>query len=617
MVSFSSVPNFAQRFLSTRRRIEKLDIPISSYLKIWVNHSTLNISELGDKKIIFHTDIKRERNVKNILVNMIEKRSVESNVKVVAAEILGEKWLKPIISDLWLNEDVVPFFKPSNHSIDPSTIHKESVWDIVGRFREDQIANIVLTKKNEVEVAELVTLEDYRNITPLPAYELLRTLAKNLAGKKIVFINATPQGGGVAIMRHALIRLYNLLGVDAHWHVLYPRKEAFDVTKTKFHNVLQNVADPETRLNDSDRETYSSWIKQNAQRLEKVYIDADVVIVDDPQPTGLIPYIKKVNPKVKILYRSHIQLESHLIDTPGTPQNETWSFIWENAKDADLFISHPIEAFIPSVVPFERTVTMPATTDALDGLNKRLKSRHSDYYLKLFDQMLIETQQSPLDKTRPYVIQVARFDPSKGIPDVIESYRILVEKLKKNGKTIPQLVIVGHGSIDDPDGIPIYTLTMELLRSESYKDIASDVKVMRVPSVDQILNALVRESHAVLQLSHKEGFEVKVSEALMKGKPVVAYKAGGIPLQIIDGVSGFLIPVGKTEQVADKLYQLFTNLDLYHEMSRQAKENVNPETTTIANATKWLFLADELLKNGKIVGNRSAVRDLIRKKYKV
>ncbi len=614
-IEISPFKEFLKRFSNTQKKLASLDIDLSTYLAIWVSNDKLNIAELGGENIVHHKDIIRERNTRNMLVSWLEERAITKNLKFVAAEIVGEKWLKPIISDLWLTEDIVPYFIPSTFASDEE-IETEYVKNIANRFSGNNIAKVGVTLDNEVEVGEIVTLEDYKKITSKKEFELLLELTKKFKGKKLIFINATPQGGGVAIMRHALIRLYRLLGADVHWYVLVPSKDAFDITKTKFHNVLQAVSDPSIHLTQRDKAIYNAWMEQNAKALKKVYKDADVIVIDDPQPSGLVQYIRKVNPKGKILYRSHIQIESHLANTPNTPQAITWDFIWDNIKDNDLFISHPITKFIPASVPKNSIVMMPATTDALDGLNKPLNPRHTHYYLTLFDQILIASQQEPLDKKRPYIIQVARFDPSKGIPDVIESYRMLIETLRKNNSVLPQLVIVGHGSIDDPDGIPLYNLTMELLRSEKYKHLLRDIKVARLPHVDQILNVLLREAKVALQLSHKEGFEVKVSEALMKGVPVVAYKAGGIPLQIKHGVSGYLVPVGDTKKVAEHLHGLFTNDELYYTMRDGARENVNPETSTASNAIKWLFLALAVTENKEFEGKGKSVQDLINAKHK-
>lgn len=602
---------FTQRLAKIRSQVNSLGIPRSSYLSVWLKDDSIDIVELGGQKISYHQGLEKERNVRNMLLTWLDNRALEKNEKFVTVEVIGKPWVKPIISDLWLKEDIVPYFIETEGNTETRP-QKERIHEIAQRFFDNDIIKIRTDLHNEVEIAELVTLEDYRHITNPDEYHLLLTLAAKMKGKKLVFINASPQGGGVALMRHALMRLYRLLGVDAHWYVLSPMKEAFDITKTKFHNVLQAVADPDVMLTEGDKQLYNSWQARNADLLEDNFKDADVVVLDDPQPAGLVDFIKKTNPKSKIIYRSHIQIVSKLADKPGTPQHTTWQFIWDHIKQVDLFVSHPIKDFIPKVVPKSKTVLMPPATDALDGLNKPLTPAQTDYYLKLFDKLLIESNQTPLDKKRPYIIQIARFDPSKGIPDVIESYRLLRSKMEGEEHPIPQLVICGHGSIDDPDGIPIFNLIMDMLRQKEYQNLAEDVKMMRVPSIDQVLNVLLREARVALQLSHKEGFEVKVSEALMKGIPVAAYKAGGIPLQIVDGVSGFLVEVGNTEKVADRLYQLMTDDELYFNMSQAAVINVNPETTTVSNALNWLFLTSELINKGSLKGDQRSVRDLIK-----
>jgi glycosyltransferase involved in cell wall biosynthesis len=195
---------------------------------------------------------------------------------------------------------------------------------------------------------------------------------------------------------------------------------------------------------------------------------------------------------------------------------------------------------------------------------------------------------------------------------VLSAYKKLRKKCKNiDIKDVPQLVIVGNSSIDDPDGVPIYNLTMEKV-SENLNKYSDDIKVVRLPHIDQLLNTLLRESLISLQLSHREGFEVKVTESLMKAIPMIAYKAGGIPLQIDDGESGFLVEIGNTRKVAQKAYLLITNKRKYKSMSRKAKRKVHPDVNTVSNAINWLFLANELARNGKYIGNGEYIKDLIK-----
>lgn len=73
--------------------------------------------------------------------------------------------------------------------------------------------------------------------------------------------------------------------------------------------------------------------------------------------------IKAITPDRPVLYRSHIQIRSDLVATPGSPQEDVWNFLWDNIKHADMFISHPIPKFVPHNVPREKVCYLPATTD--------------------------------------------------------------------------------------------------------------------------------------------------------------------------------------------------------------------------------------------------------------
>jgi glycosyltransferase involved in cell wall biosynthesis len=595
-------------------QLKQLDIPPAMYASIQVKNGRLQIVEAHGKNInIYKKALTRQDTVAETL-DWLKQASQKRHVQYIAAAIHDDEPLDDIVSKLWLQEDIVPYrIKRQDAAYHRSL--KDLVIDVTKHFDEDNIVHPDLSDNNEVHPAELVTLADYERTTTQAQFAHLKALVKEFAGKKLVFINATPRGGGVALMRHALIRLLLLLDVDAHWYTLQPRKEAFDITKPKFHNVLQAVASPEVELDEQDKEIYNSWMKENADALHDVFLQADVIVIDDPQPAGLIPYIKEANPAAKIIYRSHIQIVGSLASQPGTPQYTTWSFLWDSIKHADYFVSHPMQMFVPDNVPAEKVFYLPATTDPLDGLNKPLSQEQLTTYMKMFNALLVQTGQTPLDEKRPYIIQIARFDPSKGIPDLLDSYRKLRELLAENPEAIPQLIITGVGSVDDPDGVPIYSLIWTMLQSSPYVEFADDIKVVRLPHKDQILNALLRASKIVLQLSTKEGFEVKVTEALMKSKPVVAYHVGGIPLQIEDGETGYLVEVGHTTRVAEHLRDLLTDDELCERMSRTAGEKANTDYLTIPNALCWLFLANQLLKNERMEGNYQWVKALAEAKH--
>lgn len=169
----------------------------------------------------------------------------------------------------------------------------------------------------------------------------------------------------------------------------------------------------------------------------------------------------------------------------------------------------------------------------------------------------------------------------------------------------------GHGAIDDPDASRIYDETMLLIDNE-YSDLADDISVMRINPVDQTLNALLTKARIAVQLSTREGFEVKVSEALHKGIPVIATKAGGIPLQIKHGKNGYIVEAGDIYAVAKHLNDLLYNTKLYEQISGYAARSISDEVGTVGNALCWLYLATVMSKEEKILPNKRWINDMAR-----
>ncbi|KAJ3155702.1 hypothetical protein HDU86_004171 [Geranomyces michiganensis] len=518
-------------------------------------------------------------------------------------------------SRLWFDMDILPIFvRTCGYSLDEracSAARKAQLY--LNPRLAGNIPRVVVGYKHRVEIdgsnkIHMVDIPDYKRTVVPHTWAVFEDLVKVSEKRKlrISFFNSTAQGGGVALMRHALLRLLGLTNIDVKWHVMKPMPEIFDITKRKFHNVLQGVADKSVHLTDDDKALFLQWCQSNVKRYwsgaDGPVMGSDVIVIDDPQPCGIIPEIKRLNPSCKIIYRSHIEVTAHLADNPNTEQHHVWNFLWSFIQHADLFISHPVAGFVPSNVPREKLLMLPACTDALDGLNKPLDSDSMVYYQSVFNRVAHDAiGRSAQFGDRPYIVQVARFDPSKGLPQVLDAYRGLRTRLQAdnvpNEKT-PQLILAGHGSIDDPDGTLVFEQVLDILARPDFKDVKNDVVCARLPPSDQLLNCLMRGAVAALQLSTKEGFEIKVTEALAKGVPVIAYSAGGIPHQIIDGKTGYLVPVGDIGKVVDHLYALVTDKELREKMSRAARQNVNEEYFTVVAAINWLYLAN-LVVDGK------------------
>ncbi len=568
--------------------------------KVWgafylSSHKGLAIfGDLGHFKIYSFSWKKNQQKEKEIEKFLQKNFLKKKKIKVVACGWAGEipslKWR----GQLWLKKDILSLtFK--------GVYTRQNLPQLLKRvcqsFDKNSVYQIKFFPQRVPQEPLLVSLEQIKETVSQPHFEQLKKLSQEFQKNdlSLAFFNSTPRGGGVALMRHAYLRLGQLLGLKVSWHVLQPEEEIFEITKKKFHDILQNIAAPFTRLTDSEKHHFLNWSQQNARYFQPTFKQAKIIVIDDPQPSGLIPYIKKENPEAKIIFRSHIHLYSSLINKKGTPQNEVWNFLWKNIKMADLFIFHPCREFIPQNVPAEKTLLLGASTDPLDGLNKDLSSSQEKYYLNIFNQILRENDFSPLDLKRPYFTQIARFDPSKGILDCLEAYRLFREKTTlKNRKKIPQLVITGNGAIDDPESSFVYQKVLQKINSPRFKKWKNDIKVARLPHCDQILNAVLRNAIFALQLSYREGFEVKVTEALLKGKPVIAYNTGGIALQIADQENGFLLPRGKTNLVAEKIRFFLENKEAFSRFQKKASLLAKEDCLAARGFAAWIFLANQL-----------------------
>ncbi|KAJ4303099.1 hypothetical protein N0V90_001990 [Kalmusia sp. IMI 367209] len=580
----------------------------------------------------------------DFLVSKLKSYQTEHLYKFTGAGIneTAMKHSPQLAARLWQELDIVPLVIPNDFSQNQKhtestkhTVLVDEEADSMARkallhFGPTNQPRLSIGYRNKVEVdcdgrAQIAVWDDFKGtVNPETTWKATLKYAESLKkdNAQIAFFNSTPQGGGVALMRHALIRFLRIIGVDASWYVPKPKPEVFRITKNN-HNILQGVADPDLRLTKDQIAILDDWCKQNAERFwiskggplaPRKNGGADVIIVDDPQMPSLVKIAKEQDPDRPVIFRSHIQVRADLADEQDTPTSEVWNWVWENVKQADLFVSHPVREFVPKTVTPSKVGYLPATTDWLDGLNKHLSDWDAQYYMHEFETECFKQRMSRLAyPARDYIVQIARFDPAKGIPDVLASYAAFRRSYMKDKpiEEVPQLVIAGHGAIDDPDATYIYDQTLDLLDTK-YPDVKDDVVVMRLGPTDQLLNALMSTAHVALQLSTREGFEVKVSEALHKGVPIIATKAGGIPLQVQHAKSGYLVEPGDYTAVAKYLYDLFTDKDLYDEMSEYAATHVSDEVSTVGNALSWLYLADRLQKGEKLEPNSRWVNDMAR-----
>jgi alpha,alpha-trehalose phosphorylase (configuration-retaining) len=395
------------------------------------------------------------------------------------------------------------------------------------------------------------------------------------------------------------------VSADSFFQVPKPKPSVFQTTKM-LHNILQGANEDGDSIGENDYQAITDWISENAGRywfsdqgplcsLGKGGVD--IVVVDDPQMAELVAMSKDVAPNRPVFYRSHIQIRSDLVSRGDSPQAQAWSVLWKRIKGCDKFLSHPVDSFVPDDVPKEKIIYFPGTSDLLDGLNKSLNDWDWKYYGHLYNVQCLDKHKTQLDwENRPYIIQISRFDPSKAIDTVIDSYGEFRKRCTEAGmetSRTPQLVICGNGSSDDPDAARISSQAERQIK-EKYQSLADDISVMSLDPNDQLLNALLSRAKIVLQLSTGEGYEVKVSEAQRKGRPVIGTRVGGIPLQVTHNETGFLVEAGDYKDVAGRMMDLCTDDGLWKRTSDAAvKKSNSDETTAVGNALMWLKLALE------------------------
>ncbi|MHB1864807.1 MAG: glycosyltransferase [Candidatus Saccharimonadales bacterium] len=499
---------------------------------------------------------------------------------------------------------------------------------------DDVFQKVLDHQTREVVVESGIGVDDYAGLAKRHGPSTLRdiaylyTAAAAISGARIEEVNPTANGGGVQMILMAQINLFRELGVSSYWRLMEPDSSAFRVTKD-WHNTLQGVANQSRNL-EAGFDVYNGWIALNASRLVDYLSAADITTLHDPQPHGLISYLPTEQP---VVWRSHIQNRTDLIHTPNTPQEAVWRFIYNGKVDkATAHVYHPVEDFIPANVPDDIVNLMPATFDPFDDLNRlNLTDQEKQNARDFIDNMLLSSHllkpesvsdsvdwhQTGIDWGRKIIALVARFDPSKGMPPAVYAYVRAREMMKANGLSedeIPQLVIIGNGSVDDPDG-PSELAKMMSIRSKLDKEVRDEVKVIRVPHNDKAINTLMSEASIGLQPSLVEGFETRASDWIWHGKPVIVSNRGGLPLQVHEGKSGHIVDPEDVENFARTITEMVTSKAKYQEMSAWAGYLSGAynyrEFSTVANAIRWALLYGRLLNGGPVSDHRWRITEIV------
>lgn len=391
-------------------------------------------------------------------------------------------------------------------------------------------------------------LEKYQDIAPPGTVDFLYKLADRVRGKSILHVNSTTRGGGVAEILRRLVPMLQDLGVEAEWEVIKGSEEFFNVTK-KFHNALQGQ---EQSITEEMFRSYEKCIIENA---EDMSLDAEVVVVHDPQPAALIDYREDG----KWAWRCHIDV-SH-------PIRKVWNFLRKYVAkyDASIFslpgfsqkLPHPQFLIYPSM-------------DPLNEKNRELSEEEEGAILEKLGIL----------EDKPILLQVSRFDRFKDPVGVIQAYR----EVKKHNDC--QLILAGGEATDDPEGKEVLAEVME------EAEVDPDIHIL-VSREDIEINALQRAANVVLQKSTKEGFGLTVCEAMWKKKPVVGGRAGGITKQLIHGITGYV--VSSIEGATFYTRYLLNNPEVMGEMGKNAREYVRSNfliTRHLADYLAWMSIID-------------------------
>lgn len=400
-------------------------------------------------------------------------------------------------------------------------------------------------------------IDDYIDIVGEEKVNNLKKLAKSLKNKKIMHVNATAYGGGVAELLKAQVPLMQSLGIDVDWYVISAKPEFYDVTKM-FHNTLQGK---DGNLTCEQASIYLEEIKYNAE--DEIFSEYDYVIIHDPQPLALIDYVK--NKKGQWIWRCHI-------DT-SEPNEDIWNFIYPYIESYDAVI-FTLDEFVKEDADFRNLTFIPPSIDPLSPKNTAIPKEKIKEILHKYN----------IDEKRPLITQVSRFDPWKDPYGIIEIYRNIKSEYIKN----LQLLLAGSMASDDPEGWEIY----EKILRKSGEDY--DIKVYsNFHGVgDEEIKAFQYASNVILQKSLKEGFGLTVSEAMWKGKPVIGGKVGGIKLQIQDEENGFL--VSTIQEATEKTLYLLLNPEISAEMGKKAKQTVKEKFLTTREIEDYLLLFNRL-----------------------
>ncbi|HEV7177626.1 MAG TPA: glycosyltransferase [Solirubrobacteraceae bacterium] len=397
-------------------------------------------------------------------------------------------------------------------------------------------------------------LSDYASIVGRPLVDEILARAEELRGKRVLHVSATAFGGGVSEILYTLVPLMVDVGIDCEWHVIYGREEFFNATKV-MHNALQGSEQ------DLTEEQWATWLEYNEINARELSEDWDVVIVHDPQPAALASLVG--DKSRRWVWRCHIDL--------STPNESTLDRLLPHLEPYPAAVFH-----MPQYVPTGmngRAHIIPPAIDPLAPKNMAFSPEDAVYICHQFG----------IDVDRPLLCQVSRFDPWKDPLGVIDAYRIVKEQMPDI-----QLALVGSMATDDPEGWDFFNAT--IAHADGDPDIHILNNLNNVGAIE--VNAFQSHCDVVIQKSTREGFGLTVTEAIWKARPFIGGDVGGIPLQVSDGETGFL--VSSVEACAERALEILRDPGLGKRLGRAGKESVRRRFLMPRLLRDWLALFETL-----------------------
>lgn len=414
-------------------------------------------------------------------------------------------------------------------------------------------------------------------------------ITAQVGSRRIWNINATATGGGVAEMLQVLLGYCRGADIDARWLVLDGDPDFFAVTK-RIHNRMHGAAGDGLPLDEEARRAFDATTARNLTGVTDQIAAGDIVLAHDPQTAGLIAPLRARG--AIVIWRSHIGR-----DIPNAATTEAWDFLTPYVNDADRVVISR-EAYAPPGYPRERIAIIPPSIDPFATKNLDLTAdevratleriglfgdadapgttyRSGDGQVRPVGRHRLFEAGGPIPPDAPLVVQVSRWDRLKDMVGVMRGFAVHTPMPDD-----VHLALVGPstaGVTDDPEGAEVLQEAVAAWR-ELPEPMRRRVHLVCLPMDDvdenaHMVNAIQRHAAVVVQKSLFEGFGLTVTEAMWKGRPIVASAVGGIQDQIADGRDGLL--VGNPTDLAafgDLLSRVLHDGDLARRLGAAARE---------------------------------------------